>query len=646
MMLRRKLLLPIYLICAVAVVFVTLRCNTKKAIPASNHYWLNIGDSAKYVGINTCKKCHYDVYESFSKTGMGESFGHATMQKSKGDFKNHTPIHDKFSDLYYIPYWKDSVMMVKEYRLQGIDTIHKRMERVDYIIGSGHHTNSHIINENGYLYQMPFTFYVQKGQWDLPPGFENGYNSRFSRSLGLECLSCHNAYPDFVKGSVNKYNKIPEGIDCERCHGPGSIHVKTKLEGKIVNVKKDTDFTIVNPRKLPFKLQIDVCQRCHLQGDAVLKEGKSFFDFHPGMKLSEVMDVFLPTYENDEKGFLMAAHAQRLKKSQCFLQSNKNNARTVPMNCITCHNPHISVKVTKDEYFNNKCQTCHSSSHCCKATEKLRMTKNNNCITCHLPKSSVVDIPHVTITDHYIRVVHEQPKDYTAGVGKFKGLSCLNNEHPDKLVIAKAYMYFYEKFEHKNYNLDSAWKYLSMYPEKMQGESYIYFYYLKEDFQSIGRIASANKTPFKEAITNYQVAQAALNLNRNELALPYLQKAVLQEPYNLDYHNKLGTTLLYLKNFNAAKNEFDFILKENSKLAMGWNGLAFLALVQENVPLANDNIHYALALDPDYEPALINQVKISLYNNNLKEAETELKTILKKNPKSQDAKTLMGLLKR
>jgi len=86
------------------------------------------------------------------------------------------------------------------------------------------------MNENGYLTQVPMTFYTQKGTWDLPPGFENGANSRFDRKIELECMSCHNGYPQMAEGSENKYDKVATGIDCERCHGPGEMHVKEKQQ--------------------------------------------------------------------------------------------------------------------------------------------------------------------------------------------------------------------------------------------------------------------------------------------------------------------------------------------------------------------------------------------------------------------------------
>ena len=163
-----------------------------------------------------------------------------------------------------------------------------------YIVGSGQHTNSHIIETNGYLNQAPLTFYTQDGHWDLPPGFEDGNNTRFSRIIGLECMSCHNALPSFVRGSENRFTMIPNGIDCERCHGPGEVHVANIQAGKLVDTAKAIDYSIVNPRKLTWERQIDLCQRCHLQGNAILKEGKGFTDFRPGMVLSEFMDVYMP----------------------------------------------------------------------------------------------------------------------------------------------------------------------------------------------------------------------------------------------------------------------------------------------------------------------------------------------------------------
>ena len=134
--------------------------------------------------------------------------------------------------------------------------------------------------------------------------------------------------------------EMPRGIECERCHGPGSLHVKEKLKGIKVDTSKYADYSITNPRHLPRDLQMDICQRCHLQGVAVLNEGKNFFDFRPGMQLSDVMQVFLPRFSNSHEKFIMASQADRLRLSPCYLKSEE-------LSCISCHNPHHSVKSKK-----------------------------------------------------------------------------------------------------------------------------------------------------------------------------------------------------------------------------------------------------------------------------------------------------------
>ena len=187
-----KILPIIFFLTLISIAFFSVYCNDKKTETASEKSpYLNHNDTVKYVGINTCKQCHIGIYETFIKTGMGKSFDIASKQKSSAKLNAHTVIYDKFSDFYYHPFWDKDSLKIMEFRLDKKDTIYKRIEKVDFIVGSGQHTNSHLYITNGYLRQMPMTFYTQKGTWDLPPGFENGFNTRFNRLIGLECMTCH-----------------------------------------------------------------------------------------------------------------------------------------------------------------------------------------------------------------------------------------------------------------------------------------------------------------------------------------------------------------------------------------------------------------------------------------------------------------------
>ncbi|HYC28110.1 MAG TPA: hypothetical protein VEB42_04825, partial [Chitinophagaceae bacterium] len=202
-----------------AIVLPAFFCSSPEKTEAETEFssaWLNVYDTTvHYVGMQKCRACHEAVYQTYIQTGMGQSWDHATKQKSAANYTpGHTLIYDKDLDFYYHPYWKGDSLYVMEFRLEGKDTTHKLIQRIDHIVGSGQHTNSHIFVVNGYAYQAPVTFYTQKGTWDLAPGFEKGTNSRFSRMIQMECMSCHNALPEFVHSSQNKYLNIRQGIDC------------------------------------------------------------------------------------------------------------------------------------------------------------------------------------------------------------------------------------------------------------------------------------------------------------------------------------------------------------------------------------------------------------------------------------------------
>ena len=648
--------------------------TTEKSPPL---LYLNHADTAHYVGINTCRLCHQSIYNTFIETGMGKSFAGATKQKSAGDYK-HAVIYDEFSDFYYKSYWgKNDSLYFLEFRLQGKDTLYKRIEKCDYIIGSGHHTNSHMQNINGYFNQMPMTFYTQKKEWHLPPGFENGVNTRFTRKIGLECMSCHNSYPDFVLGSENKYNHVDEGINCERCHGPGSVHVQQRSTGSKIDTANYIDYSIVNPSKLSIDLQFDVCQRCHLQGNAVLKEGKSFYDFKPGMKLSDYISVFLPKYANADDAFIMASHADRLKMSQCFIKSfnpaevkNKLKPYKDALTCVTCHNPHVSVKVTGNEVFNAACKNCHQpngkSNLSC--TDKNVIAAKNaapghasnftNCVGCHMPKSGSIDIPHVTVHDHFIRKpITKKEKEK---IKTFLGLFAINEKAPDSLTKAKAYILQYEKFEQKAYYLDTAVRYLSTKNKIILLKNFdalVQLHFLKNDYPGVASFINAigrdeliktrlNKKSFdnQHAWTCYRIGESLNYQEKPNEAVVFFEQANKLAPFVPDFKNKLATAYASIGNNKLAHRYFDETLAENPKYVSAMANLGFLYLTEGNTAKAEQLYKQALALDPDNEDVLMNLAGFYNFKGDKAETKKVLQKILKKHPGNQNAKRILSSL--
>ncbi|MCC7232628.1 MAG: hypothetical protein IT242_06765, partial [Bacteroidia bacterium] len=128
--------------------------NNNSSGPPSDQVYASLSDSARYVGINTCRQCHSQVYETFIRTGMGSSFDVASRKKSSAVFGSHAIFRDTVKNFFYHPYWNGDSMFVEEFRMEGTDTVYKRTERVSYIVGSGQHTNSHMMDINGYVTQI------------------------------------------------------------------------------------------------------------------------------------------------------------------------------------------------------------------------------------------------------------------------------------------------------------------------------------------------------------------------------------------------------------------------------------------------------------------------------------------------------------
>lgn len=642
---------------AFALPFVFCRKETASTSSPLSSPFKNVYGAADYVGMETCRGCHKNIYDTFIHTGMGQSIDRATLQKTAARFDRHAVVYDSLSNFYYKPFWKNDSLFIREYRLaahNSKDTLHNRIQHVKYIIGSGQHTNSHLYEENGYIYQAPITFYTQKGIWDLAPGFGGGFNSRFNRIIGMECMSCHNTLPIPIEGSENKYAAVPNGISCERCHGPGSLHVKEKLAGVVVDTANGIDYSIVNPRHLPRDLQMNVCQRCHLQGVAVLKEGKSFEDFRPGQPLSATMDVFLPEYTGPQTQFIMASQAHRLTKSLCYKKTD--------MTCLTCHNPHVSVKQTPAEKFNLTCQKCHTPAAdslqptATAATKLCRLplaerqkTNNNSCFSCHMPLSPSIDIPHVAIHDHYIRkpLTAEQRRQ----IEQFAGLACVSGAEPDALTRAKGYLHYYESYDNKPYLLDSAARYLTQadpndkYPQSI--DSKVHLAYLQQQYATAVR--QSERTPrdnINDAWTAYRIGEAYAQLNNTDKAIAYLQKAVELMPLQPDFSNKLAVALLKKGNFAQAKPLLINILKEHSLNIVAMTNLGFVYVNLGQLNEAKPLYQKALALNPDYEQALVNMAGLCVLQQKPEEAKPYIMRVLQKNPQHAQARAMLDALRK
>src|SRR5438105_4305685 len=109
-----------------------IQCNLKTSAPVTEaKTYSSLNDTVKYVGINTCRQCHESIYETFIHTGMGSSFDIASTKKSSAKFDTHSVIFDRDKNFYYKAFWDNDSLKFLEFRLEGKDTVHKRIETVN-----------------------------------------------------------------------------------------------------------------------------------------------------------------------------------------------------------------------------------------------------------------------------------------------------------------------------------------------------------------------------------------------------------------------------------------------------------------------------------------------------------------------------------
>jgi Flp pilus assembly protein TadD len=412
------------------------------------------------------------------------------------------------------------------------------------------------------------------------------------------------------------------------------LHALEKLAGNIVDTSVNIDYSIVNPRDLPRDLQLDICQRCHLQGVAITEPGKTFFDFKPGMKLSSVMNVFLPRYTNSHEKFIMASQADRLRLSQCFKNDNS-------LTCLTCHHPHHSIEVTPKEQYNAACENCHQEKKCTLPLSE-RAKNNNDCSYCHMPKSGSTDIPHVSITDHLIAVPKKSLTNELndQSTKSFLGIEILTKNNPTALDMARGYLATYDKYITAPIMLDSAFYYLekSTADAELKTPVLIHYLFAKNYLNTIREEANKiNNNSNIDAWTAYRIGEAFWQNNDYNNALKYFSLAENGLPLHLDFLEKKGISLIALKRIKEAKEVFNKILSENPKRPVALCNLGFAHALTGNLIEAEKLYDQAIALDPDYAQALINKAAILALQQNKQEAQKLLIKVLKKEPDNSQA---------
>jgi hypothetical protein len=357
----------------------------------------NASKTVGYVGTHQCMECHRDEHQSYLKTTHSRSLAEVDVSQEPPSGE----VHHELSGRQYRIYRQGETLRLRELIH---DSNGREVVLVDhaarFALGSGNYARMYLVKVDDFLIEAPMTWYPRRNTWGMSAGYEkDAHQLGFSREIDSNCLSCHSGRVETIGGADLRLNVIEMAIGCERCHGPGALHVEER-KAKLP-IRGSIDDSIVNVRHLSREGQEDVCSQCHLSGSAdVHVRGRSRGDFRPGMRMAD----FRVSYRIDkpESGMTVSGQIQQMRLSRCYLESKT-------MTCATCHNPHsLPDESEKLAYYRNKCLRCHQAESCgLPVKTRLEKEPQDYCIACHMPRGPT-DIPHFSFTHHRVGIHAEQ----------------------------------------------------------------------------------------------------------------------------------------------------------------------------------------------------------------------------------------------
>jgi predicted CXXCH cytochrome family protein len=325
--------------------------------------------TASFVGSQSCQSCHEEAYAGWSKTRMANVVRDPKAHPDAvlGDFTHPDPVRTFPLDDVAFTYgsrWKQ-----RYFTKRGVN-----------------------------YFPLPAQWDVAKKIW-LPYHVEAGTDwwvpfygpTNNDRPTGPTCDGCHSVNYVIETKKVTEWN-----VGCEKCHGPGSLHVAHPAKTNIVN-----------PETLDYVRGNDTCIQCHSQGQRLVEPTKgNAYDwpvgYLPGDRLADFwkLEELKPGVTNFFQFADMTGHKNRMQGND-FVQSTMYHRQ---IRCFDCHQVHSATNVASVRRVGNAlCLKCHDADNpaglkttVAEHTHHAEGSAGSQCTACHMPKIEQ------TIKDNYV----------------------------------------------------------------------------------------------------------------------------------------------------------------------------------------------------------------------------------------------------
>ena len=654
-----------------------------------------------YVSPKLCTGCHAAIYKTYRNTGMAKSFARPRPENTIEDYTKNTSFYHALSNTYFEMLQRDGSYYQRRYQLgYGGKPTNTDETKIDYILGSGINARAYLHrNPDGGLSQLPLIWYSEKGgHWGMAPGYDNPGHIFGQRPITYDCLFCHNAYGAIPANHARLGDEpvfsgdLPEGIDCQRCHGPGKNHIEvvTKPGAKPEEARK----AIVNPARLSPEREAEVCYQCHLQTTgfslphAIKRYDRGDFSYRPGQPLADFQIAFdFAAGSGREDWFQNVSTATRLRMSQCFLKSEQANK---PLTCATCHDPH-NIQHGKEaaDHYNGVCRTCHTTAFTALVAAK-KHTAEAGCVACHMPARRPLEVVHIVKTDHYIRrqgavgSLAEIREHHETQANRYRGKvqlyypKTLPENAENQMYLAIAQVRDRSNLEQGIpdlvraleaakparpepwFELGSAYlaigqadRAIAAYRESLRIDpSYsASLLGLGAAFRQSGQLAQAAES-YQQATqaapdnpkTWNELGQVNLDLDRIPQALTAFKQSISLAPQVPQPHNGLGIVLAQGGDFPAAEKELREAIRILPNYGEAHGNLAGVLDLEHDVPQALFEFDLAVRLAPDDPSTRFNYGALLAREKRIDDARAQMEAAVKANPNFAEAHEMLGRL--
>ena len=615
--------------------FVLTRKRQASGPPSASPTALGPVYPAGFLPPDTCAECHQAIAATYARTGMARSFGSITSRTPPDIFPEGSLRHEA-SRQSFTMFRRDGAPYLKR-SLSGPagEPSEVREARADYWIGSGNRGRGFAHRSaSGNLMLLPVTYYAAGSHWGMNPGYDRPDHAGFDRPIDYRCLSCHAGYPEMAPGADlfhtgSQYpGRLLEGIDCQRCHGPGQQHVEAARKGQgAVAVRS----AIVNPARLSPHRRMEVCMQCHLETTSVqlpseiIRFDRGVFGYRPGEPLADwalAFDYPKGTGHDDRFEFVSAAY--RLKQSACFRGSKG------VMTCTTCHNPHdIPRGEAALQQYSAICRNCHGVSR------SKPHPPAAECISCHMPRRAPSDAPEIRIADHNIR---RAPQGDAAPMPLYRGSVVvyypaeLPSTPENELYLAVAQVT-------EQANLEKGVPRLEELVRKYQPAHGEFYLQLGSAWRNHGRLDKSREW-LEEAVKrmpgNWRplllLAGTLAAMDQPDRAVDFLRRAAELAPRETAPLQHLGDLYLGMGKAAEAATAFRAAIQVDPEFAEAHNGLGAAAMAAGDVAAAETSLREAVRLRPEWSQARANLASLLAVTDRFPEARHHFELTLQLNP--------------